>query len=397
MIAPILAALIIVIVAAKVSGWISVRIGQPAVLGELLAGLVLGPSLLGVFAIPYFAEAHVTDLLIELGEIGVILLMFVAGMDIHLEDMIKTGKPAVVAGTLGVLAPVVLTFAVAAAFGYGLTQSLFLGLVLAATSVSISAQTLIELGVLRSREGIALLGAAVVDDVLSLLLLSVFAALVASSGGGALGVLGIVLRMLVFLAVALLVAVRLLPWLPARMGKIPVSEPIVTGAVVVMLVFAWTAEELGGIAAITGAFLAGIGMSRGSQSEAIRRGTHVLAYAFFVPIFLVSIGLQADVGELTPAAVALILALILAAVVSKVLGAGVGARLGGLTWVESLRLGIGMISRGEVGLIVANVGLSMALISPEVFTEVVLVVLATTLLAPPLLKLAYRRKEVSHA
>jgi Kef-type K+ transport system membrane component KefB len=397
MIAPILAGLILVIVAAKASGWVSIRIGQPAVLGELLAGLILGPSLLGVFSIPYFAAAHVTELLIELGEIGVILLMFVAGMDVHLEDMIKTGRPAVAAGALGVLAPVVLTFGVAAAFGYEATQSLFLGLVLAATSVSISAQTLIELGVLRSREGIALLGAAVVDDVLSLLLLSVFAALVVSSGGGALGVVGIVLRMLVFLGVALLLAVRLLPWLTARLGRIPVSEPVVTGAVVVMLVFAWTAEALGGIAAITGAFLAGVGMSRGSQSESIRRGTHVLAYAFFVPIFLVSIGLQADVGALTPASASLILALILAAVVSKVFGAGAGARIGGLTWGESLRLGVGMISRGEVGLIVANVGLSMALISPEGFTEVVLVVLATTLLAPPLLKQAYRRQEASHA
>jgi len=397
LITPVLAALVIVIVAAKASGWISVRIGQPAVLGELLAGLVLGPSLLGVFAIPYFAEAHVTDLLIELGEIGVILLMFVAGMDVHLEDMIKTGKPAVMAGALGVLAPVVLTFAVAAAFGYELTQSLFLGLVLAATSVSISAQTLIELGVLRSREGIALLGAAVVDDVLSLLLLSVFAALVVSSGGGALGVAGIVLRMVVFLVVALMVAIRLLPSLPARLARLPLSEPIVTGAVVVMLIFAWTAQELGGIAAITGAFLAGVGMSRSPQNDAIRRGTHVLAYAFFVPIFLVSIGLQADTGGLTPTSVVLITALILAAVVSKVLGAGVGARLGGLTNQESLRLGVGMISRGEVGLIVANVGLSMALISPEVFTEVVLVVLATTLLAPPLLKLTYRRKEATDA
>jgi Kef-type K+ transport system membrane component KefB len=397
MIAPILAALIIVILAAKASGWISVRLGQPAVLGELLVGLVLGPSALGVFELPYFAQADITELLVELGEIGVILLMFVAGMDVHLEDMIKTGKPALLAGTLGVLAPIVLTVGVVVGLGYGPTQSIFLGLVLAATSVSISAQTLIELGVLRSREGIAMLGAAVVDDVLSLLLLSVFAALVVNSGGGALGVAGIVLRMVAFLVVALMVAIRLLPSLPARLARLPLSEPIVTGAVVVMLIFAWTAQELGGIAAITGAFLAGVGMSRSPQNDAIRRGTHVLAYAFFVPIFLVSIGLRADVGELTTAAAILILALTAVAVISKVLGAGAGARLGGLTGNESLRLGVGMISRGEVGLIVANVGLTLALISTELFTDIVLVVLATTLLAPPLLKLTYRRKEATDA
>jgi len=396
-IAPILAALIIVILAAKASGWISVRIGQPAVLGELLAGLVLGPSLLAVFALPYFAAAHVAELLVELGEIGVILLMFVAGMDVHLEDMIKTGKPALLAGVLGVLAPVLLTVGVAIGLGYGPTQSIFFGLVLAATSVSISVQTLIELGVLRSREGIAMLGAAVVDDVISLLLLSVFTALVVNSGGSPLGVLGTILRMLLFLGVGLLVAVRLLPRMSAGLSKLPVSQPVVTGAVLAMLVFAWTAEELGGLAAITGAFLAGLGMSRSAQNDTIRRGTHVLAYSFFVPIFLVSIGLRAEVGELTTAGAVLILSLIAVAVISKVLGAGAGARLGGLTRNESLRLGVGMISRGEVGLIIADVGLTMALISTELFTDIVLVVLASTLLAPPLLKLAYRRKEASHA
>ena len=397
MIAPILAALIIVILAAKASGWISVRLGQPAVLGELLVGLVLGPSALGVFELPYFAQAEVTELLVELGEIGVILLMFVAGMDVHLEDMIKTGKPALLAGTLGVLAPIVLTVGVVVGLGYGPTQSVFLGLVLAATSVSISAQTLIELGVLRSREGIAMLGAAVVDDVISLLLLSLFTGLVVTGGAGPLGAIGIILRMLLFLGLALVVAVRVLPGLPARLGRLPVSEPVVTGAIVAMLIFAWGAEELGGVAAITGAFLAGLGLSRSALADTIRRGTHVLAYAFFVPIFLVSIGLRADVGELTTPAAILILALIAVAVISKVLGAGVGARLGGLTGNESLRLGVGMISRGEVGLIVANVGLTLALISTELFTDIVLVVLASTLLAPPLLKLSYRRKEAPHA
>jgi len=237
----------------------------------------------------------------------------------------------------------------------------------------------------------------VVDDVISLLLLSVFTALVVNSGGSPLGVLGTILRMLLFLGVGLLVAVRLLPRMSAGLSKLPVSQPVVTGAVLAMLVFAWTAEELGGLAAITGAFLAGLGMSRSAQNDTIRRGTHVLAYSFFVPIFLVSIGLRADVGELTTAGAVLILSLIAVAVISKVFGAGAGARLGGLTRNESLRLGVGMISRGEVGLIIADVGLTMALISTELFTDIVLVVLASTLLAPPLLKLAYRRKEASHA
>jgi len=151
------------------------------------------------------------------------------------------------------------------------------------------------------------------------------------------------------------------------------------------------------VAAITGAFLAGLGLSRGPQTDTLRRGSHVLAYAFFVPIFLVSISLRADVGDLTAAGVVWMLAWIVVAVINKVLGAGGGGRLGGLFSGESSRLGIGMTSRGEVGLIVANVGLSMALISTEIFTSTVMVVLATTLLAPPLLKWARRRKEAAHA
>lgn len=396
MITPILAALVLVILGAKLGGWLSIRLGQPAVLGELLAGILIGPSLLGVFELPYFEQAHVTELLIELGEIGVILLMFVAGLEIHLEDMVKTGKPAILAGSLGVLVPIAFTVAVSLPLGYSVAQSMFLGLVLAATSVSISAQTLLELGVLRSREGIAMLGAAVVDDVLSLVGLSVFTALVLAGGTGALGLVGTILRMLLFLGVALLISIRFIPRVSELAHRVPVSERVVTMAILVMLVAAWSAEEIGSVAAITGAFIAGLGFSRSSDQEAIRRGMHVLAYSFFVPIFLVSIGLQANLRLLGSAAVVLVVILTAVAVVSKLIGAGVGAKMGGMSTIESFRIGAGMVSRGEVGLIIANVGLPLALITTEVFTGLVMVVLLSTLLAPPLLKLSFRgRKEAT--
>jgi Kef-type K+ transport system membrane component KefB len=145
-------ALALIIAAAKVGGWLSNRIGQPAVLGELAVGLLLGPSVLNVFGLPYFETAHTVDTLHELGELGVILLMFAAGLEIQLSDFIKTGKPALFAGVLGVLVPIGLGIVVALPFGYTTSQALFVGIVLAATSVSISAQTLMELGFLRSRE-----------------------------------------------------------------------------------------------------------------------------------------------------------------------------------------------------------------------------------------------------
>jgi Kef-type K+ transport system membrane component KefB len=378
-ITPILAALVLVILGAKLGGWLSIRLGQPAVLGELLAGILIGPSLLGVFELPYFEQAHVTELLIELGEIGVILLMFVAGLEIHLEDMVKTGKPAILAGSLGVLVPIAFTVAVSLPLGYSVAQSMFLGL-----------------GVLRSREGIAMLGAAVVDDVLSLVGLSVFTALVLAGGTGALGLVGTILRMLLFLGVALLISIRFIPRVSELAHRVPVSERVVTMAILVMLVAAWSAEEIGSVAAITGAFIAGLGFSRSSDQEAIRRGMHVLAYSFFVPIFLVSIGLQANLRLLGSAAVVLVVILTAVAVVSKLIGAGVGAKMGGMSTIESFRIGAGMVSRGEVGLIIANVGLPLALITTEVFTGLVMVVLLSTLLAPPLLKLSFRgRKEAT--
>ncbi len=174
---PLLLALALVIAAAKMGGWLSNRIGQPAVLGELVVGLLLGPSVFNVFGQPYFEATHTVDTLHELGELGVILLMFAAGLEIHLSDFIKTGRPALFAGVLGVLVPIGLGLAVALPFGYEISQALFLGIVLAATSVSISAQTLMELGYLRSREGLILLGAAVVDDILAIAVLSAFVAI----------------------------------------------------------------------------------------------------------------------------------------------------------------------------------------------------------------------------
>ncbi len=181
---PLLLALALIIALAKIGGWLANQLGQPAVLGELVVGLLLGPSVFNVFGQPYFEATHTADTLHELGELGVIFLMFTAGLEIHLSDLTKTGKPAVLVGILGVLVPIGLGVAAALPFGYTTNQAVFLGIVLTATSVSISAQTLMELGFLRSREGLILLGAAVVDDVLAIAVLSAFIAIAAGSSGG---------------------------------------------------------------------------------------------------------------------------------------------------------------------------------------------------------------------
>jgi Kef-type K+ transport system membrane component KefB len=281
-------------------------------------------------------------------------------------------------------------FAVGYAFGMPTLPALFIGLVLAATSVSISAQTLMELKVLRSRVGVGLLGAAVFDDVLVILGLSILLAL--TMDGGGLAEVGLVLlRMTLFLVAASAAGVLLLPRLSRRIDKLPISQGLVAFALVTLLFFAWAAEALGSMAAITGAFLAGLFLSRSPLRDRIQASVSVIAYGFFVPIFFISVGLVADTHMLLGQGMWLIIAMVVVAIVSKILGAGLGARLAGFTHRESLQLGVGMMSRGEVGLIVATLGVSQGLLSGQVFAGVVGVVIVTTLLTPPALRQLFAR------
>lgn len=388
--------LAILISAAKAAGYIATRLKQPSVLGQLLVGLALGPSLIGLFEWRILDSALSHEVIFDLAEIGVIFLMFVAGLEVDLQDMLKTGRVAILAGTLGVIAPIVMGAASALLFGNSLSSSIFIGLILSATSVSISAQTLLELNVLRSKEGLTLLGAAVADDVLVILALSIFLAIGAGSagaGGSAAGDIALVIaRMAVYFGVAVAVGLLILPPLTDFVQRLRISEGVVALAIVVMLLYAWSAEVVGELAAITGAFLAGVMFGRTRHREEIEHGMHTLSYAFFVPLFLVSIGLEADMRALAGSGLAFAIVIALVAIVSKVIGCGLGARLGGMSWPQAGRVGLGMISRGEVGLIVATVGLKRGLIDEAVFVAVVIMVLATTLITPFLLRWAFARR-----
>lgn len=392
-------ALMVIITAAKVGGWVAVRLGQPAVLGELLIGVLLGPSLLDLLHWPLLSSSvdpHLlTEAVYELAELGVICLMFLAGLEVDVREMRRTGRVAALAGVFGVIVPLALGALMVLPFGYRGQAALFVGMILTATSVSISAQTLLELGMLRSREGIALLGAAVVDDILVILLLSVVVAF-ASSGAGAAAIALVFVRMLLYLGLATVTAFVVLPRLADWMDSQPISEGLTALVLVVTLAYAWLAEVGGGLAAITGAFIAGVGFGRSHLHATIARSMRTITYAFLVPIFFVSIGLKTNVRLLVGPDLLLVFVLVIVAVASKVLGSGIGARLGGFTNRESLRVGVGMISRGEVGLIVASVGVSAGLIKTELFSIVTLIVLVTTLITPPLLRQAFTTKEPSH-
>lgn len=382
--------LIIILIAAKVAGYLSTRLGQPSVLGEILVGILLGPSLLDVTHLVFVKDKALPEFIQELGELGVLFLMFIAGLELHFSELTRNTRASALAGTLGVLLPVGVGWGVGRLFGQANDAAIFLGLAMGATSVSISAQTLMELKMLRSRVGLGLLGAAVFDDILIILLLSAFLALTGGVGNGLLGLLIVAGKMLLFLALSIAFGLLALPRLARLSARLPISQSVLSLVVIITLIYGVAAEVLGGMAAITGAFIAGLMFSRSHEKERIEPGMQALSYGFFVPIFFISIGLSVNLNEVQINAIWLTLAIIVTAIATKFLGAGLGARLGGLTWREAWQLGAGMISRGEVGLIVASVGIVEGLVSQEEFSAIVGMVVVSTLVTPPLLRLLFK-------
>lgn len=378
--------LTVIIFSAKFAGYISTRIGQPSVFGELVIGLLLGPSLLNLTHLSFITDGHLEEIVHELGEIGVLLLMFLAGMELHIADLARNTRVSAFAGTLGVVVPVLLGYGAGILFGLAPDHAIFLGLTLGATSVSISAQTLMELDVLRSRVGLGLLGSAVFDDILVILLLSTFTALMVGGGGGAWDILLVFVRMVVFLGLSVGFGVYLLPRIVRIVGRLQISQGLTAIALVIMFIYAVSAELVGGMAAITGTFIAGLMFGRTPEKSRIEQSFHAIAYGLFVPIFFVDIGLRVNVQSLQLNTLWFMLAVTFVAVIGKVVGSGLGAKAGGFTGLQSLQLGIGMISRGEVGLIAASLGLSMGMITNQIFSSLVGMVLLSTLITPPLLR-----------
>lgn len=352
--------------------------------------------MLNVLGWPAFASvasaesASLESVVRDLADIGVVLLMFVAGLETDLVELRRVGKVAFWSAFGGVVLPMIGGAAVAVAFGFPLYwQGIFIGAILTATSVSISAQTLLELGALRSREGSTILGAAVIDDVMGIIVLSLVVAFARASASGvdAAQIAIVALRIAAYFAVAWLAGRWMSPFL-RWVSRLPVAQGLLSGALALAFLYAWAAEYLGGVAAITGAYVAGVLIAQTEFKKELDGGIHPLTYSVFVPVFFISIGLQANGRDLGEKAMFTIM-LVLIAIVAKTIGCGVLARMSGFNNRESLRVGIGMISRGEVGLIVAGYGLANGLIDRDVFSASVIMVLATTMVTPPLLRLVF--------
>jgi Kef-type K+ transport system membrane component KefB len=382
--------LIVILFAAKLAGYISHRLGQPTVLGELLVGLILGPSLLDITHLSFISDTHLTETVIQLGDFGVLLLMFLAGMELEIDELAGNFKVSAYSGTLGVIFPVALGWVAGLLLHMDSSAALFLGLTMGATSVSISVQTLMELKVLRSRVGLGLLGAAVFDDILVIVALSIFLA-VLDGNGSFLGIVWIFVKIILFLGLALAVGRWILPRVVHLVSRLSVSQGVLTLGLIVMLLYGIGAELIGGMAAITGTFLAGLMFSRSPEKKRLEGGFLAFGYGFFIPIFFITIGLNLNLRELHLDALWLLIIMSTLAIIGKMAGAGLGGRLAGFTWRESTQLGAGMISRGEVGLIVASVGLSQKLVTPAEFSAVVGMVVLTTIITPPFLRSLFPR------
>jgi Kef-type K+ transport system membrane component KefB len=370
---PLLAAILI---GAKLAGRLSQRFGLPAVFGELLLGLAIGPSL--------FNLIQPSEPLALLAEIGVILLMFRAGLETDLVQMRQVGGVAMIVALGGVLLPLGGGFLLATSFGFGVLPALFVGAVLTATSVSISAEVLRELGQFRSRAGATIMGAAIIDDVLGVMVLSIVLGLAGS--GDPLLAIG---KMVLFFPIAWIIGDRLLPWLVKIEHHAGGREAVLAILLGLVLLFAWAAESLGSVAAITGAYLLGIVVARHTDEEhVVHHGTAALGYAFVVPIFFVNIGLTANATTLGAAPLFTLLLLLLA-LAGKVVGCGVGALLGRFGRRESIQVGVGMIARGEVALVMVAAGRAAGLVDDTLFSAVIVMTLVTTLVTPPLLRVAF--------
>jgi Kef-type K+ transport system membrane component KefB len=391
-------ALAIVIAASKAAGALSKKLGQPAVLGELLAGLLLGPTLINL--LHFFPDSeHVHVVVKDLAELGVVFLMFMAGLETDLKEMRKVGVAALLGATGGVFLPLAAGLGISMAFGYSFFESLFIGTILTATSVSISAQTLLEMGQLRSKEGMTTLGAAVIDDVMGIVVLSVVVAVHAAQGGagGGTPVWQVLVQMVGFFAVAIAAGKWVVPPILKAVRKWPGEEVPFAFAIVLGLLFAVGAEVFGKVAAITGSYTLGVMIAQNHDlKHLLEEKFKVLAYGFLVPIFFVSIGLEGDlVAAMKGSGIAYMSLIVAAAIVTKIIGSGLGVKLVGFTWPESLRVGVGMISRGEVALIVAGIGLAAGVIDQGIFSVMIVMTLATTLITPLLLRVVFKKNEAA--
>jgi len=378
--------LALILLSTKVFGLLTEKVHMPQVVGALLAGIILGPSGIGVL--------ESTDFLVKTAEIGVIMLMFTAGIDTDMKELKETGAQAFVIAVMGVSVPLFLCGGLYFIFfGGGLTgdsilKAAFVGSVFSATSVSITVETLNEMGKLKTKTGTTLLSAALIDDILGIVVLSVLSGF---SSGDADPVL-VLFRIALFFAFTALVGVlvrKLFCYISEEHWH---SRRVAIWALAFCLLMAYCAETLFGVADITGAYFAGLILCNVTKARKfVAKKFTVTAYMVFTPVFFASVGLKTDLRTMDSEILIFALLLVAAAVLSKIAGCGMGGLVCRMSRHQSLVVGIGMVARSEVALMVAQKGIAAGMIDPVILPAIVLSVIASALLTPVLLKLAISR------
>lgn len=387
--------LAIIMISTKILGLFTRKIHMPAVVGALVAGVILGPSCLNLITL----TGDTGVFLEQMAEIGVILLMFNAGLETDLSELKKNGVASFVTALIGVIVPLLGGFLGYAFFFHTdfsdydeVLKAVFVGVVLTATSVSITVETLREMGKLKGKVGTTILGAAVIDDIIGIIVLTIVTSLKDTSVSPITVVLKIVLYF-VFIAVLIFVLAKLKVFVEEQ------DEKRRTAIICVALCFilSYISEEYFGIADITGAYFAGLMLCTMKVGPYVARRCEIPSYLIFSPVFFASVGLKVTLGGMDASIWIFAIILLVIAILSKVAGCGLGAKICGCTGKEAFQVGIGMISRGEVALIVAQKGYASGMLDDVLFAPIVLVVIVTTLITPILLKLVMKDNDSEKA
>ena len=381
----------LILISTKVLGLLCKVVHLPEVVGALLAGVILGPSALGLMSM----EGDTGTLLTYVAEMGVIFLMFSAGLDTDLKELKANIGASFVTALIGVILPLIGgMIGYALYFGEDLSnydqmlQSLFVGVVLTATSVSITVETLREMGRLSGKVGMTILGAAIIDDILGMVVLAVVSSMKDTSVKPTTVLIKIVLYFVLIL-ILFMVTSRL----EFAIEKNDHKRRVAIFAIAFCFILAYVSEIGFGIADITGAYFAGVMLCQSKIRDYVDVKIHDVSTVFFSCIFFASVGLKVTLGGMTLKVWMFAVILTLIAIISKMVGCGLGAKICKFTWKESLQTGVGMISRGEVALIVAEKGRQVGLISEDLFAPIILVVIVTTLITPILLKVVFKGDE----
>ncbi len=386
--------LAVFLIAAKLGGAFAAKLGQPGVFGELIAGIMIGPSVAGwlsqqMFGTSLFINpgAPAGEFMSVLADIGIIMLMFLAGLSIDVGEFKKSGKPAAVVAATGVVVAFMLGFGAASIFGWSPLEAAFAGGILVATSVGITVRTLMDVHSLHTRIGMTILGAAVIDDVLGIIILGVLAGF-AYGGISILGLAGSLGMMALFFILVILVGFKVGPRLITYVGRLRVEEIALSTALAMVFLVAALAEKVR-IAAITGAFLAGLIITKAPVAGALRAKVSTVGYGLLIPLFFVEMGVRTDLQALGGISL-LALAFLGIAMFDKIVGCGLGALLSGFGAKDSLRIGVGMMPRAEVALVMVAIGIKAGAVSGALLSMTVMVVLVTSLITPALVKLTFK-------